>query len=105
MKSEGLESHPGLRGQARKLGWQQVGKGLLQHGVLVPPALNTSHARPPKHSPMAQTQLDGQERHVEAHDGVTSQRHRCGIPKLIQWSECLLTFALTLRYRCKHALH
>lgn len=73
VKSEGLESHPGHRGQARKLGWQQVGKGLLQCGIVVPPGPKHQPRRPPKHSPMAQTQLGGQERRVEAQDGVTSQ--------------------------------
>lgn len=42
---------PRPQGQARKLGWQQVGKGLLPCGVLVPPGPTHQPRRPPKHSP------------------------------------------------------
>lgn len=51
--SEGLESHPGLEGQASEPGRLLVGKRLLEHGVLIPSRLPRPASSPTKHNPKA----------------------------------------------------
>lgn len=76
VKSEGLDSHPGLGGQARKPAGSRWARGCSRVASWSHQAPNTSHAGHPSTAPkaaMAQTQLGGQERRVEAQDGVTGQ--------------------------------
>lgn len=110
MTSEGPESHPGLKGQARELSWRLVGKGQSSLGSWSHQAPKASHTCQPSVAPKvaaAQPQLDGQGRCAGPKiRWPTSQRSRCGGPHTAAVARVPVhTCMHTVTHMCAFTLH